>query len=158
MRRLPAVFALPLVFGLSFAALAKSDKSKVVKKALFQSVRVEAAVGGKVVSQASGVVVASDGETSWVLTNAHVVEPATQASDGTLTVILERPSNVRAKARLLRIGKVPEEDLALLAVDRPLPPVSVAAEEDVSVGDDIVVIGAPYGRSYSRSDSLADAH
>ena len=154
MRKLTILLALPLSLALSTAALAKSDKSKVVKKALVQSVRVEVAVAGKVVAQASGVVVASLDGLSYVLTNAHVVEPAASASEGTLTVILERPRAMRAPAKLIRLGKVPDEDLALLSIERQLPAVSLASEEEVGIGDDVVVIGAPYGRSLSVSSGI----
>ena len=58
----------------SLPAFAKSDKSKVVHKALRESVRVEVLVRGQVARAASGVVVAVEGRTSYVLTNEHVVQ------------------------------------------------------------------------------------
>jgi S1-C subfamily serine protease len=154
--RIAALFALPfaLVLAAPRPARAKTEKSRVVKKALIESVRIEVAVGRKVVAQASGTVVASAGGTSWILTNAHVVEPVLEAKDGTLTVLVERPQPVRLSARLVAAGKAPEEDLALLAVDRKLPAAAIAAEEDVSVGDDVVVIGAPYGKALSVSSGI----
>lgn len=142
--------------ALAFAvpAQAKSEKSKVVKAALLQSVRVEVKVDGKVVSAASGVVVASEAGKSYVLTNAHVVAPAQSGQPAELSVIVERPRLTRMKAQLFRVGSVPDEDLALLSLEKKLPAVALAGEEDVTVGDDIVVIGAPYGRALSVSSGI----
>src|SRR5712664_2585977 len=88
----PAAVALAL---LVLPAFAKSEKSRVVQKALRHSVRVEVLVRGKVERAASGVVVATEGETSYVLTN-----------------------------------------------------------EQVDVGDDVVVVGAPCGRALSVSSGI----
>ena len=148
-----ALIAAATVLALATPALAKSDKSRVVKKALVQSVRVEVAQGGKVMSVASGVVVAGDETTSYVLTNAHVVAPA-EGKGGRLTVIIERPTRMRLAARLVATGKVPEEDLALLVIEKKLPVAPLANDDEVSVGDDIVVIGAPYGRALSVSSGI----
>ena len=49
---------------------------------------------------------------------------------------------------------MPDEDLALLTIPEQLAPVQVGNEDDVQVGDDIVVIGAPYGRSLSVSSGI----
>ena len=155
MRKLMTLLALPLLLTLaSGAALAKSDKSRVVKEALFQSVRIEVTLAGKLVSQASGVVVAVVGHTSYVLTNAHVIEQVANGDEGELAVLVERPKLLRFAARLIAKGKVPEEDLALLSIESKLPPAPLASEEEVSVGDDVVVIGAPYGRSLSVSSGI----
>jgi len=57
--------------------------------------------------------------------------------------------------RVIAEGKVPDEDLALLAVyGEALSPVPIAAEENVDVGDDVVVVGAPYGRALSVSSGI----
>lgn len=139
----------------SLPALARSEKGKVVQKALRQSVRVEVLVKGKVERAASGVVVAVEGDTSYVLTNEHVVQREGLAGNASFQVVVERPRLHRLKARVIHEGKVPEEDLALLAVyGEALTPVSLAAEEQVDVGDDVVVVGAPYGRSLSVSSGI----
>lgn len=136
------------------AGLAKSDRSRVAQKALVQSVRVEVSAGGKVIAVASGVVVAADETSSWVLTNAHVVAPAAQGQAGKLAVLVERPRAARFSARLVATGKVPEEDLALLALDAKLPVAPIADETEVDVGADVVVIGAPYGKKLSVSSGI----
>src|SRR5436309_12386703 len=136
-----SAFALP--------AAAKSDKSRVVQKALRQSVRVEVTVRGKVERMASGVVVAANGHTSWILTNQHVVQRDGLRGTATFQVVIERPKLRRVPARVVAEGSVPDEDLALVAIDEVLPVAPIAAEDQVDVGDDVVVIGAPYGRALS---------
>jgi S1-C subfamily serine protease len=147
-----AAFALAL---LALPALAKSDRSRVVHKALRQSVRVEVLVHGKVARAASGVVVAVDGAGSYVLTNEHVVQREGLAGAASFEVVVERPKLHRVSARVFAEGKVPEEDLALLLVEgEALPAAPLASSESVDVGDDVVVIGAPYGRALSVSSGI----
>jgi serine protease Do len=149
---LAALAAAALVFP--DAAQARSDKSRVVQKALRQSVRVEVLVGGKVVRVASGVVVGTDDGISYVLTNEHVVQRDGLRGSAAFVVVVERPKLHRVEARLIEEGEVPDEDLALLTIPEQLAPVQVGNEDDVQVGDDIVVIGAPYGRSLSVSSGI----
>src|SRR2546421_387924 len=122
---------------------------------LARSVRVEVMVKGKVERAASGVVVAAEGLTSYVLTNEHVVQREGLAGNASFMVVVERPRLHRLKARVIAEGKVPDEDLALLAVEgESLPVAAVAGEDQVDVGDDVVVVGAPYGRSLSVSAGI----
>ena len=135
-------------------AEAKSDRSRVVQHALRQSVRVEVRAGGKIARQASGVVVAADKGESFVLTNAHVVERTGLSGPASFVVVIERPRLHRVPARVVYEGKVPDEDLAVLVIDEQLLPVPIADEDEVNVGDDLVVIGAPYGKSLSVSSGI----
>ena len=144
--------ALGVIF-LAGPAWAKSDKSKVVQKALRQSVRVEVLARGEVQRAASGVVVATQGRTSYVLTNQHVIQREGLPGAASFQIVVERPKLHRLKARVIAEGRVPDEDLALLAVDgEALSPVPLG--EQVDVGDDVVVVGAPYGRSLSVSSGI----
>jgi serine protease Do len=146
--------ALALVL-LALPALAKSEKSRVVQKALRHSVRVEVLVKGRVERAASGVVVATEGDTSYVLTNQHVVQRDGLSGTASFQVVVERPKLHRLQARVIAEGKVPDEDLALLAVyGETLSPAQLASEEHVDVGDDVVVVGAPYGRALSVSSGI----
>lgn len=148
------VAALGVVF-LALPSWAKSEKSKVVQKALRQSVRVEVLVRGEVQRSASGVVVASEGHTSYVLTNQHVVQREGLPGTASFQIVVERPKAHRLKARVVHEGRVPDVDLALLAVEgEPLQAAPIAAENQVDVGDDVVVVGAPYGRSLSVSSGI----
>ena len=90
----------------------------------------------------SGVLIDDDGH---VLTAAHVVQTADSIeahfADGTMVTATV-------------IGSDPEMDVALLVLD-PAPtniaPAKLGDSEDVRVGDQIYVIGAPYGLSHSFS-------
>jgi serine protease Do len=148
-------FAAAALALLALPAFPKSEKSRVVHKALRHSVRVEVLVRGKVERAASGVVVATEGDTSYVLTNEHVVQREGLSGNASFEVVVERPKLRRLQARVIAEGKVPDEDLALLAVyGEALSPAQIAAEEQVDVGDDVVVVGAPYGRTLSVSSGI----
>jgi|GEM_PF-839855 len=143
------------LFGLSLGAQARSHKARVVQRALRQSVRVEVVAGGKVARAASGVIVASEGTTSYVLTNAHVVERKGLPAGALFEVVIERPRLHRLRGRIVAEGHAPEDDLALLQVEgERLTAAPLATEEQVDVGDDVVVIGAPYGRALSVSSGI----
>lgn len=135
-------------------AQGRSERSKVVQRALRQSVRVEVVVGGKLARAASGVVVAAEKGGSFILTNAHVVQREGLSQAPTFVVVIERPRLHRVPAEVVLQGKVPDEDLAVLSVDEQLPTVPLAGEDEVSVGDDVVVIGAPYGKTLSVSSGI----
>jgi hypothetical protein len=148
------VFLLGAIFVCS-AADAKSDKSQVAQKALRQSVRVEVMVRGEVQRAASGVVVAVEGRTSYVLTNQHVVQREGLTGNASFQVVIERPKLHRLKARVISEGRVPDDDLALLAVEgEALLPAPLATEAQVDVGDDVIVVGAPYGRALTVSSGI----
>ncbi len=148
-------FAVAALVLLALPAFAGSEKSRVVQKALRQSVRVEVLVGGKVERAASGVVVATEGATSYVLTNEHVVQRQGLSGPASFQVVAERPRLHRLRARLVAEGTVPDEDLALLVIDgEALNPAQLAAEEQAEVGDDVVVVGAPFGRALSVSSGI----
>ena len=152
-----ALRSVAAALALSFAlpSFAKSEKSRVVQRALRHSVRVEVLVRERVERAASGVVVATEGDTSYVLTNQHVVQREGLSGNASFQVVVERPKLRRLRARVIAEGKVPDEDLALLAVyGEALSPAQIAAEENVDVGDDVVVIGAPYGRALSVSSGI----
>jgi serine protease Do len=90
-----------------------------------------------------------------VLTNQHVIQREGLSSNASFQVVVERPKLHRLHARVVHEGKVPDEDLALLAVDgEALTPVQIASGEQVDVGDDVVVVGAPYGRALSVSSGI----
>jgi S1-C subfamily serine protease len=88
----------------------------------------------------SGVLISADGK---ILTAAHVIRGADQISieffDGQLV-----PARV--------IGTVPFADVALLQLERVPPNAAISKIGDsnkVDVGDEVFIIGAPYGLSHS---------
>jgi S1-C subfamily serine protease len=141
------------------SSVAGSERSKVVREAMPRSVRVQVVVRGDVRRTGSGVVVSVDGaapaDRSLIVTNAHVVDPSGLSSP-VYQVLVERQGRVERTlpARLLGLGRVPETDLAVLEVDASLPAAILADEREVDLGDDLVVVGAPYGRSLSVSGGM----
>jgi serine protease Do len=90
----------------------------------------------------SGVLISPDGK---VLTAAHVVQTADR-------VTVEFANGMSIPARV--IASEPRADVALLQLQR-VPPGAVAARladsDSVQVGDDVFIIGAPYGLGHSLS-------
>ena len=84
----------------------------------------------------SGIVISEDG---LVMTSAHVVQVAD-------SVVVRFLDGTTAEAKI--VGAAVRADVALLKLDH-LPEQLVAAElgdsDDVNIGDEIFVIGAPYG-------------
>ncbi len=146
-----------------------------------QSLRVLVFDGSEVTRSGSGVLLSSvpadapparpdavDGdnrapsETRWrnvLVTNAHVVAPASAAENLRYRVILESPSpeeeGAEFEAALLASGEVPAMDLALLTFEGPrLTPVTLASPDELRVGAGLVAIAAPYGRELSASAGI----
>ncbi|MGI5863398.1 MAG: S1C family serine protease [Myxococcales bacterium] len=131
-----------------------------IHAALAQSLRVVLADEGKAVRSASGVTIGSregpDGAVSYVVTNAHVVAPR-EGEEPLYFVLLELPDGEarRAAASLEALGEVPDADLAVLSVRGVrLPAATLADDEELSVGDEVFVVAAPYGRALSVSGGL----
>jgi serine protease Do len=89
----------------------------------------------------SGVLISTDGE---IMTAAHLVETAD-------TVFVEFSNQEIFTAKV--IASEPAADVALLKLDSPPPSGAVVAKlgdsDKVEVGDQIFVIGAPHGISYT---------
>jgi serine protease Do len=96
--------------------------------------------------QGSGFIVAADGI---VLTNAHVVDGATE-----VTVKLTDRREFRAKV----LGTDPSTDIAVLRIDaKNLPAVNLGDPAKSRVGDWVVAIGSPYGFENSVSAGIISA-
>jgi S1-C subfamily serine protease len=90
----------------------------------------------------SGVLISADGK---VMTAAHVVHAMDEIS-------VEFLGSDAVTARV--VASEPAADLSLLQLDRVPPGAKVAAMADssaVHVGDQVIIVGAPYGLSYSLS-------
>ena len=96
----------------------------------------------------SGVLVSADGE---VMTASHVVHSLDE-------ITVEFLGGEAVTARV--IASEPSADLSLLKLDRVPPGSRVATMADsntVQVGDQIVIVGAPYGLSHSLSVGYVSA-
>jgi S1-C subfamily serine protease len=90
----------------------------------------------------SGVLISPDGK---VMTAAHVVHTM-----DTITVEFLGGETVSARV----IASEPAADLSLLQLDRVpagVRPAKLADSNTVAVGEQVIVVGAPYGLSYSMS-------
>jgi predicted Zn-dependent peptidase/S1-C subfamily serine protease len=104
----------------------------------------EVRAGGEatVAETGSGVLISGDGQ---VMTAAHVVH----AMD---TIAVEFPDGESVPARV--VASEPAADLSLLQLERVPPAAAVARMADsdtVQVGDQVLVVGAPYGLTRSLS-------
>ena len=97
----------------------------------------------------SGFVLRNDG---YVVTNNHVIDAAV-ANDGTVEVVLSDGRRQIAEI----IGRNVSYDVAVLRIDdEALPPLS-AGESAVSVGDSVLVIGAPLGYDFTVTTGIVSA-
>jgi serine protease Do len=97
----------------------------------------------------SGVLISADGK---VMTASHVV----QAMDEIDVEFLGLRETVRARV----ISSEPAADLSLLQVERVPPgiqPARLGNSDNVRVGNEVIVIGAPYGLSHSLTTGLISA-
>ena len=103
---------------------------------------IEAGGVERFIETGSGVLVSRDGK---VMTAAHVVH-------GMDDISVEFLGGETVKARV--VASEPAADLSLLQLDRVPPGAQVATlanSDAVQVGDEVLVVGAPYGLSYSLS-------
>ena len=90
----------------------------------------------------SGVLISPDGK---VMTAAHVVHAMDE-----ITVEFLGGETIPARV----VSSEPAADLSLLQIDRVPPGATVAPMADsntLQVGDQVIIVGAPYGLSYSLS-------
>jgi serine protease Do len=96
----------------------------------------------------SGVLISQDGK---VMTAAHVVHSMDE-------IDVEFLGGETVKARV--VASEPAADLSLLQLERvPKDAKSspLADSDPIQVGDPVIIVGAPYGLSYSLSDGLISA-
>ena len=125
-----------------------NPRATTVQKVFPSAVRLQLAVNGEIVRSASGIAFARREGTSYVLTNAHVVEPARDWK-GPAEVRVLPGTGAPVVAKVVARGRVPDFDLAVLEVPGELPVTPLAPDEDLELGDDLVVIGAPFGKGLS---------
>ena len=102
--------------------------------------------GYQVTSLGSGVIVSPDG---YVLTNAHVVETPREWKQPVELRVLPSNGQPAAAGKVIAVGRMPDVDLAVIEVTGQLPVTPLAPDDALELGDDLVVIGAPFGRGLS---------
>jgi S1-C subfamily serine protease len=133
----------------ALADRASNPRAETVRRVFPSAVRVEITAAGEQVRAASGVAFARDGGRSYVLTNAHVVEPGTAWRSPVVIRVLASGAPDGVEAKVVARGRVPETDLAVLEVKAELAVTPLAADGPLELGDDLVVIGAPFGKGLS---------
>jgi S1-C subfamily serine protease len=133
----------------SVAQPAGNPRSATVQKVYSSAVRIQITAGGSVVRSASGVAFARDGDRTYVLTNAHVVAPSKSWKQPVEMRVLTG-GNAAIAARVVAAGGAPEMDVAVIEVqDATLPITPLSVDDTLELGDDLVVIGAPFGKGLS---------
>jgi S1-C subfamily serine protease len=115
--------------------------------------------GGGSAAEGSGFVISSSGE---IATNAHVVTDADSPSSGPIheakEVYIQFGDRNRVRADI--VGFDPNADVALLKVDPnglDLKPLTLATNENVTVGQPVAAIGSPFDQESSLSVGVVSA-
>jgi serine protease Do len=142
------------------ALAAPPTRKEMVRRVLPHNVRLLVVEDDKVQRTASGVVVASEaskreGGVSYVLTNAHAVAEVGPGAAQLRVAVDDRGEVTEYAAEVLVLGEVPHMDLALVRVSGVrLPAARLAGDTEPELGDDVVVVGAPFGRALSLSGGM----
>ncbi len=127
-----------------------NPRAATVQKVYPSAVRLQVTAGGKVARSASGIAFAHEGDRTYLLTNAHVVDPNPAWTSPVAIRVLVSGEPEPRLARVLARGRVPDVDVAVLEVQGASIPVTALASDDaLDLGDDLIVIGAPFGKGLS---------
>jgi S1-C subfamily serine protease len=131
------------------SARTQNPRAATVQKVFPSAVRIQLAAGGEVMRSASGIAFARQGGRSYVLTNAHVVETPRDWKQPVEVRVLPSGGQAAAQGKVVATGRMPEVDLAVIEVSGQLPVTPLAPDDALQLGDDLVVIGAPFGKGLS---------
>jgi S1-C subfamily serine protease len=138
----------PLLGGGAGSAPGPGSRAATIQKVFPSAIRLQVLAAGEVVRSASGIAFAHRGARTYILTNAHVVE---QSSSWKQPVEVQAISGTgpAVTVRVLATGRMPDVDLAVLEVPGELPITPLAADDSLELGEDLIVIGAPFGKGLS---------
>jgi S1-C subfamily serine protease len=142
------LFAAAPLLGGATSSRGPNPRAATVQKVFPSAVRIQLSSAGAVVRSASGIAFARKGAASYVLTNAHVVEPDREWKTPPEIRVLPT-AGAPVLAKVVAKGRAPEVDLAVLEVPGELPVTPLAGDDELELGDDLVVIGAPFGKGLS---------
>jgi len=154
---LAVILALPVLVwgaascsGLAARGADPADRQAVIDRIISTTAKVVVERSGERVASGSGVVVGSSapGEepATFVLTAAHLIQgkPDTAVYVRFTGTVAGRGKHL---ARIVRRGDVDSLDLALLRVASVvLPPVSLVDPAEVRLGEEILIVGFPWGK------------
>jgi putative serine protease PepD len=105
---------------------------------------------GQGAGNGTGIIMSSDGQ---ILTNNHVVEVA--AEGGSITVVLPDGSTTDATI----MGRDPLTDIAVIRARdvSGLAPADFGSSDDVSIGEEVVAIGSPFGLENTVTSGIVSA-
>jgi S1-C subfamily serine protease len=137
----------------------RPTRKQLVRRILPHNVRFVVSEGGKAKRTASGVVIGNErseaGVLSYVVTNAHAVVLEGLKAPRLLVTVERRGEVTEFPAEVVATGSVPDMDLALLRVrDLDLAPAELASDEELEVGEDVVVAASPFGKALSLSGGM----
>ena len=139
------------------APAAKLDGSvAAAASAISPSVVTLSVVAGQSGGTGSGIIIKTDGDAGYVLTNNHVVtlDSQTKANANQITVTLPSGSTTGAKV----VGTDPADDLAVVKVQASgLKAAVFASSSKLQVGQTVVAMGAPLGLSNTVTSGIVSA-
>lgn len=142
--------------GQSKVALATGNGSikSIVQKVSPSVVTVNVSLGnGQGGDTGSGSIIQSNGSTSYVITNNHVVE---SADGGAGTIKIELDSGDQYTATI--VGRDVNYDLAVLKVNKGnLPTITIGDSSSLSIGDPLIAFGSPLGLSGTVTTGIVSA-
>lgn len=126
-----------------------NSRAATIQKVFPSAVKIQLAAAGEVVRSASGIAFARQGGRTYVLTNAHVVEASREWKRPVEVRVLPGSGKPATAGKVVAVGRMPDVDLAVVEVAGELPVTPLAPDDALELGDDLVVIGAPFGRGLS---------